>query len=174
MEPRRVGLGGLVGRDERVDVAPLLRPHVAEQVRGDHPVGIHHLRPLAYPQLPVAMLTGSVGSATLEGVRDSTGVLVFRGVPYAAPPVGDLRFEPSAEGVRITGELFNLPPGVHGIHFHATGKCDSPGFETADGHFNPAGREHGLENAPEAVQRERVPLHLAQRDCTQLVVADSP
>jgi superoxide dismutase, Cu-Zn family len=60
--------------------------------------------------------------------------------------VGDLRLERTAEGVRIAGELFNLPAGVHGIHFHEKGQCDGPDFTSAGGHFNPAGREHGLEN----------------------------
>lgn len=41
-----------------------------------------------------------------------------------------------------------LPPGTHGIHFHEVGRCDggSTAFSTAGGHYNPAGREHGLEN----------------------------
>ena len=41
-----------------------------------------------------------------------------------------------------------LPPGTHGIHFHEVGRCDggSTAFSTAGAHYNPAGREHGLEN----------------------------
>jgi Cu/Zn superoxide dismutase len=36
--------------------------------------------------------------------------------------------------------------GEHGIHIHAVGACDAPGFTTAGGHFNPAARQHGLNN----------------------------
>ena len=37
----------------------------------------------------------SINSGTIEGVVDSaTGVMVFRGVPYASPPVGALRWQP--------------------------------------------------------------------------------
>ncbi|MFO7696528.1 MAG: carboxylesterase family protein, partial [Anaerolineae bacterium] len=30
----------------------------------------------------------------LEGIADETGLRMFRGVPFAAPPVGDLRWKP--------------------------------------------------------------------------------
>jgi Cu-Zn family superoxide dismutase len=39
-----------------------------------------------------------------------------------------------------------LAQGAHGIHFHAVGKCDGPDFTTAGGHFNPANKQHGLDN----------------------------
>ena len=31
----------------------------------------------------------------------------------------------------------------HAFHVHAVGKCDPP-FDSAGGHFNPAGKKHGL------------------------------
>ncbi len=46
----------------------------------------------------------ALDAGTLEGTRDSaTGVLLFRGVPYAAPPVGPLRFRPPAPAARWAG-----------------------------------------------------------------------
>ena len=60
--------------------------------------------------------------------------------------VGDLRLTRTATGVRIAGELFNLAPGTHGVHFHTVGRCDDAAFESAGGHFNPTQRKHGLEN----------------------------
>jgi superoxide dismutase, Cu-Zn family len=49
-------------------------------------------------------------------------------------------------GVRVDLTLSGLTPGEHGIHFHETGSCQAPGFESAGGHLNPRGRQHGLEN----------------------------
>ena len=39
-----------------------------------------------------------------------------------------------------------LPPGVHGVHLHAVGKCDGPKFKSAGPHWNPTSRKHGRDN----------------------------
>jgi superoxide dismutase, Cu-Zn family len=52
-----------------------------------------------------------------------------------------------AHGVAVHVRGVNLlPAGPRGIHFHETGRCDLPDFESAGGHFAPEGRQHGLEN----------------------------
>jgi para-nitrobenzyl esterase len=46
----------------------------------------------------------TIDAGALEGVVDSaTGVLVFRGIPYAAPPVGEKRWRAPQPPVRWTG-----------------------------------------------------------------------
>ena len=55
--------------------------------------------------------------------------------------VGRLTVAPHSNGgVRFTGRLSDLPPGVHGIHIHEFGKCDPPDFKSAGAHFNPSGQ----------------------------------
>jgi Cu-Zn family superoxide dismutase len=51
--------------------------------------------------------------------------------------------------VHVDVQVSGLPPGSHGIHFHAVGSCDSSrgtAFAAAGAHFNPLGRQHGLDN----------------------------
>lgn len=50
------------------------------------------------------------------------------------------------EGVQLHIEAKNLPPGLHGIHFHEMGKCEAPDFKSAGAHLNPDLKEHGFNN----------------------------
>ena len=59
--------------------------------------------------------------------------------------VGQITLTQEGNGVRLSGTFSNLPAGPHGIHVHTVGAC-SPDFSAAGGHFNPLGRQHGLDN----------------------------
>jgi len=61
-------------------------------------------------------------------------------------PVGTATFKQVKAGTQISLRLWNFPVGTHAFHIHAVGKCDSPDFKTAGGHFNPEGKKHGLKN----------------------------
>ena len=45
-----------------------------------------------------------------------------------------------------TVKISGMKPGPHAMHIHATGQCSSAGFTTAGGHWNPEGKQHGLQN----------------------------
>ncbi|MGH9714218.1 MAG: superoxide dismutase family protein [Candidatus Acidiferrales bacterium] len=60
--------------------------------------------------------------------------------------IGTAILTQSAGGVHIDLNVSELPPGVHGIHIHAVGKCEGPDFKTAGGHFNPTMKMHGKDN----------------------------
>ncbi|HKW47255.1 MAG TPA: carboxylesterase family protein [Gemmatimonadaceae bacterium] len=56
------------------------------------------------PGRPAPTPRVSIETGVLEGAVDSaSGVMVFRGIPYAAPPVGTLRWRPPRQPQRWTG-----------------------------------------------------------------------
>ena len=59
--------------------------------------------------------------------------------------VGQATLTEAAHGVLIQVRLTDVPEGTHAFHIHAVGKCEPP-FTTAGGHFNPATKQHGIEN----------------------------
>ena len=60
--------------------------------------------------------------------------------------VGRALFRERSDGVLVRLEVKGLTPGSHAVHVHAVGKCEEPAFTTAGGHFNPAGKKHGLKS----------------------------
>ncbi|MBA3834627.1 MAG: superoxide dismutase family protein [Sphingomonas sp.] len=77
-------------------------------------------------------------------------------VPVAAPPValinstgqsiGTVVAAQTSGGVTLKINASGIAHGLHGVHVHAVGRCDTPGFESAGSHWNPASRQHGLNN----------------------------
>lgn len=52
-------------------------------------------------------------------------------------PVGRVTFVEAGAQLAVEARFTNLPPGVHGFHVHAVGKCErgSPAFASAGGHM---------------------------------------
>lgn len=60
--------------------------------------------------------------------------------------VGTATLVDRGDSVELQVEVSGLEPGPHGIHFHEVGRCETPGFTSAGGHFNPLAKGHGLES----------------------------
>jgi Cu-Zn family superoxide dismutase len=104
-------------------------------------------------------------AAACERVEDAPEPAVRDSVPVAEPQAADAgRIEvqlrdsagqqvgvshltQQAAGVEIHVRVSGLEPGsTHGLHLHETGTCTPPTFESAGGHYNPTGAQHGMEN----------------------------
>jgi Cu-Zn family superoxide dismutase len=77
------------------------------------------------------------------------------------------------DGVEIAVQVHDMPQGLHGFHIHAVGKCGTPDFKSAGGHFNPFGRKHGLKN-PEGAHAGDMPNLLVGPDGTASRVVLAP
>ncbi|HEX5724953.1 MAG TPA: superoxide dismutase family protein [Longimicrobiaceae bacterium] len=94
--------------------------------------------------LAMAVLAGCTPGARMA-VEDAAGFNVQL-VNAQGEPVGTLRVTPHDDGSFLALSMARLPPGVHGVHLHAVGRCDTPDFTTAGPHLNPNGRQHGSRN----------------------------
>jgi Cu-Zn family superoxide dismutase len=87
--------------------------------------------------------------------------------------LGQAILEEKAEGLNVGLDLKGLEPGPHGIHFHETGKCEPPDFESAGDHYNPEDKDHGLMNS-EGAHAGDLPNIVAEADGTVLTEFMAP
>jgi superoxide dismutase, Cu-Zn family len=96
--------------------------------------------------LAAPIVAGLAASAVVAGpadTRHATGTFV----DAAGATVGWLVLTEDRRGdVHVNVKVKGVTAGLHGIHVHAIGAC-APTFAAAGGHYNPLGRQHGLENA---------------------------
>jgi Cu-Zn family superoxide dismutase len=59
--------------------------------------------------------------------------------------VGTATLTDTPHGVLIHASVSGVPAGTHAFHIHQTGQCEPP-FTSAGGHFNPAMKQHGIQN----------------------------
>jgi superoxide dismutase, Cu-Zn family len=87
--------------------------------------------------LPV-QAQATANGATAE-IKDAQGTVV--GTATLTEGAGGVQLQVQVRGFTAAAA------GEHGIHIHAVGLCEAPGFATAGGHFNPAAKKHGLNSA---------------------------
>lgn len=99
--------------------------------------------------------TGGPESGKSQATPDPSSFLAAPSAPRATAglldragkTVGLIEFREDRVGVQIEMKVLGLPPGMHGVHIHAVGRCEAPAFTTAAGHFNPANKTHGFSSA---------------------------
>lgn len=104
----------------------------------------------------IALLSSLAVTTAAAGCASAPSPLNRVAAAYAtiSNPAGEQRgtaelWQDMDKIVHVSVQITGLPPGAHGIHFHAVGQCDGSGstpFATAGAHFNPLGRQHGLDN----------------------------
>lgn len=103
---------------------------------------------------------GCIPSGTEPGsVGAGGGTLQFseaRISDAAGRPLARARASNVSEGLRIEITAEGLSAGTYGVHVHAAGRCDPPGFESAGPHWNPTMRQHGSQN-PQGPHRGDLP-----------------
>ncbi len=110
----------------------------------------------AGPQGPVGPAAPQNPQAEVE-LKDASGTLM-----------GVATLTQQSQGVVLRIAASNMPPGAHGLHIHAVGKCEGPGFTTAGGHFNPSTKQHGLLNPQGAHAGDLPSLVVAQNGAGSL------
>jgi Cu-Zn family superoxide dismutase len=83
----------------------------------------------------------AVGEALPGGARATAAMITATGAPAGRATVTEV-----AGGLRYTLDVRGLAPGTHGAHVHTTGRCDTPDFASAGGHWNPTAHKHGSMN----------------------------
>lgn len=124
--------------------APVAKPVMAKTVAAKPATA----RPAARP------VAAKGAAATPAAATPGLAPAVPAGPPFAmaelrhadGTPAGIARFRPRGDHIVLEIALAGIPPGVHGIHLHAVGKCDAPAFTTAGPHLNPLGHQHGMDN----------------------------
>lgn len=110
---------------------------------------------------PTVVLVAAAALAACDGGDDTDTLVLDDTAAVEAPdtaadatatletadgePVGTVRIDSTAAGLRFAVDVRGLDAGEHGFHVHETGTCEAPDFTSAGGHLNPDDRQHGFD-----------------------------
>lgn len=60
--------------------------------------------------------------------------------------LGEVLVAAGNDGLMVNVMAEGMKPGTYGVHIHTVGKCEGPDFKSAEGHWNPFSKQHGLES----------------------------
>jgi Cu-Zn family superoxide dismutase len=84
--------------------------------------------------------------AACTSVVEPTGGPPMPLVNAAGQTIGSVRAWETAGSLAFRVSASGLPHGLHGIHVHSVGRCEGPDFASAGPHWNPTGKQHGMNN----------------------------
>jgi Cu-Zn family superoxide dismutase len=88
----------------------------------------------------------AVSGACVPVVIPGETVTTARIIRSDGVDIGKVEIIDGSAGANMHFDLGGLPPGMHGVHIHAVGRCDPPSFASAGPHWNPTDRQHGHQN----------------------------
>jgi len=94
----------------------------------------------------ILILTAAAALTACETAREPAGGAPMPLIDSAGRQIGTVVAWQTTGGISFRVSASGLPHGLHGIHGHPIGRCDPPDFASAGTHWNPAGKQHGLNN----------------------------
>jgi superoxide dismutase, Cu-Zn family len=92
--------------------------------------------------MPLIAACSTIGSSQMrEPAVKASAILMENG-----QNVGAMTLTQNSGGARLQLSVIGMAQGEYGMHLHEFGKCEGPEYKTAGMHWNPAGRQHGINN----------------------------
>jgi Cu-Zn family superoxide dismutase len=101
---------------------------------------------MGYRMRALSVFAAAAALTACSTVTEPEGGAPMPLVNASGQSIGSVRAWQTAGGVAFHIDASGLPHGVHGVHVHSVGRCDPPDFASAGTHWNPAGKQHGMNN----------------------------
>ena len=127
---------------------------------------MHPVRTAAILVVMIVAGAGAMAVAQSGSQGPLTASATLRGADGARLGTVQMRQDGRRGPVTVRARVNGMPPGFHGFHIHARGRCDPPTFESALGHVKRGSQTHGDHIGD-------LPVLLVKRDGSGRLVASS-